>query len=314
MLFITNKYTTWYNSIIQSAVNRILPKTIYTERHHIIPRSLGGDNSSANLVRLTAREHFICHLLLTKMTSGIAKSKMAMAAWMFASASKNQQRHKMTNRQYEKLKLNVSAAKKGEVSKKKGKKVTDSIQLANIKIGAENREAKYASGELVRVVHGPCSAKTLAKFSENAKNNPKFTTKGYKHSEETKEKIGAANSKPRGPNKIPTARACCMCCKLELNINNLKRWHGANCEKTKLAIEQKRLVAEQKRLNASQHSKKTTKGYKHSAETKLKLSIIAAARPKGPRKVSLPLVSCVCCRKIITINNINNHYNSCKNK
>ena len=38
----------------------------YTERHHIIPRSLGGSDNSSNLVDLTAREHFIAHLLLAK--------------------------------------------------------------------------------------------------------------------------------------------------------------------------------------------------------------------------------------------------------
>ena len=39
----------------------------YTEKHHIIPRSLGGSNDIDNLVRLTAKQHFICHKLLTKM-------------------------------------------------------------------------------------------------------------------------------------------------------------------------------------------------------------------------------------------------------
>ena len=35
----------------------------YTESHHIIPRSLGGEET----VSLSAREHFICHWLLLKM-------------------------------------------------------------------------------------------------------------------------------------------------------------------------------------------------------------------------------------------------------
>ena len=39
----------------------------YTENHHIIPKSLGGTDDKENLVELSAREHFICHLLLTKM-------------------------------------------------------------------------------------------------------------------------------------------------------------------------------------------------------------------------------------------------------
>ena len=39
----------------------------YTEKHHILPRSLGGSDENSNLVNLSAREHYICHLLLTKI-------------------------------------------------------------------------------------------------------------------------------------------------------------------------------------------------------------------------------------------------------
>jgi hypothetical protein len=58
-------YHKLYNSIIQNRKQN--PIEGYTETHHIIPRSLGGTNDKENLVDLTAREHFICHLLLTKM-------------------------------------------------------------------------------------------------------------------------------------------------------------------------------------------------------------------------------------------------------
>jgi len=61
-----NKYSRWYKNITESARNRVSDS--YTEKHHILPWSLGGDNSADNLVALTAREHFICHWLLTKMT------------------------------------------------------------------------------------------------------------------------------------------------------------------------------------------------------------------------------------------------------
>jgi hypothetical protein len=60
------KYTKWYYNIISSAKANHT-KDVYTERHHIIPRSLGGSDDGDNLVDLTAKQHFICHLLLTKM-------------------------------------------------------------------------------------------------------------------------------------------------------------------------------------------------------------------------------------------------------
>ena len=43
----------------------------YSEKHHIIPKSMGGSNSPDNLVRLTGREHFIAHRLLAKIHGGL---------------------------------------------------------------------------------------------------------------------------------------------------------------------------------------------------------------------------------------------------
>lgn len=43
----------------------------YNERHHIVPRALGGSDDASNLVRLTAREHFIAHMLLAKIHGGV---------------------------------------------------------------------------------------------------------------------------------------------------------------------------------------------------------------------------------------------------
>ena len=78
MVFIDNKYTLWYYSIISRA--RIRNISGYTEKHHIIPHSLGGSNLAENLVKLTAREHFICHKLLTKMlVDAKSRSKMMYA-------------------------------------------------------------------------------------------------------------------------------------------------------------------------------------------------------------------------------------------
>lgn len=89
MIFIANKYTKYYYSIISNAKSRILPPETYTERHHIIPKSLGGSNSKDNLVSLTAREHFICHRLLPKMLEGKSKAKMSFAFWRLVHGKNN---------------------------------------------------------------------------------------------------------------------------------------------------------------------------------------------------------------------------------
>jgi 5-methylcytosine-specific restriction endonuclease McrA len=47
-MYLPNKYTTWYNNIIQRAKSRLLNG--YKERHHIIPKSLGGSDLKENLL------------------------------------------------------------------------------------------------------------------------------------------------------------------------------------------------------------------------------------------------------------------------
>mgnify|MGYP003339642708 CR=1 FL=1 len=66
MVFINNKYTSIYYKIIDNAIYRnfktkkeAINALGYVERHHIIPKSLGGSNLKDNLVFLTGREHFI---------------------------------------------------------------------------------------------------------------------------------------------------------------------------------------------------------------------------------------------------------------
>ncbi len=87
MIFIDNKYTKCYFSIINKAKSRVTDINQYSEKHHIIPKSLGGTNDTINLITLSAREHFICHLLLTKMVSGAFKRKMEYASHMMLVGS-----------------------------------------------------------------------------------------------------------------------------------------------------------------------------------------------------------------------------------
>jgi hypothetical protein len=115
-MYLQNKYTNWYNSIVFRAQNR---KIIgYVERHHILPKSLGGTNEKHNLVELTAREHFICHLLLTKMTVDKDRNKMISAVFFLTGKGKSDRNNKTkSSRLYEKLKKdhakNVGNQKRG---------------------------------------------------------------------------------------------------------------------------------------------------------------------------------------------------------
>lgn len=62
-------YQRHYDALIQKALNRSKPEG-YTEKHHIVPRSMGGSDDPANLVILTAREHCMAHVLLAKIHGG----------------------------------------------------------------------------------------------------------------------------------------------------------------------------------------------------------------------------------------------------
>jgi hypothetical protein len=56
-----------YENIIQNAISkkREKHKGVYYENHHILPKCLGGGEEKENKVLLIAKEHFVCHKLLT---------------------------------------------------------------------------------------------------------------------------------------------------------------------------------------------------------------------------------------------------------
>ena len=85
----------------------------YYEKHHILPKSLGGTNDKENLVKLTAREHFICHWLLVKMYNkgSIERNKMLCALWrMNNTGSPCHKEHYINSRVYEKLRIEFAEA------------------------------------------------------------------------------------------------------------------------------------------------------------------------------------------------------------
>lgn len=117
-IFLDNKYTKWYLSIIQ---NRTLSHIKgYSEIHHVIPRCLGGLDKG-NIIKLSAREHFMCHWLLTKMVphDSTAYGKLVMAFCLMSGSSKGQKRDKMPSLVFEKLRIKISELNSRKQSKEK---------------------------------------------------------------------------------------------------------------------------------------------------------------------------------------------------
>lgn len=100
--FIDNKYYKLYVKIIQHA--RANPPIDTKEIHHIIPKSFGGDNSDANLVALTPKQHFILHHLLTKFCQGSGYSKMVCAFHFMSNIVRNNKKVRITSIVYDTIK------------------------------------------------------------------------------------------------------------------------------------------------------------------------------------------------------------------
>ena len=181
---LTNKYSKLYYKITSNAKQRFTEG--YTELHHIIPQSMGGSNDKENLVELTAREHFICHWLLVKMTEGKDRSKMLYALNGMKAENRYQQRYhtKITARVYEKYRIehakNHSETMKGKPAWNKGRKL-EGIELEEHRERTRNRKidpVKQAIGQQKRV------AKMI----------------GQKRTDETKKLMSlASKGKPKGP-------------------------------------------------------------------------------------------------------------------
>lgn len=84
------KYLRLYDKIINNSLKRGLLKNNligYYEKHHIVPKCLGGTDDENNLVLLTAREHLLIHLILHEMYPKVAG--LCYAIFMFSSIENN---------------------------------------------------------------------------------------------------------------------------------------------------------------------------------------------------------------------------------
>jgi hypothetical protein len=99
-MFIKNKYTIWYFRIIENAKSQKRTKDHNFERHHIIPRCMNGTDDNDNLVYLTHREHYVCHLILCKMVQDRQLLFKLVKAVLFMQNTRI-----VTSRQYEFIKL-----------------------------------------------------------------------------------------------------------------------------------------------------------------------------------------------------------------
>lgn len=143
--------------------NRIVPSG-YVERHHIIPKSLGGTDDEDNIAILSGREHFVAHLLLAKIYGG----GMWYALLMMCSSKRG---YSVNSHSYELARKYSALAKTGTKH-------------------SEETKRKQRLAQLIRM----SNPDNIAKLSN--------THKGKKLSDYHKSRVGdALRGKPKKPYK-----------------------------------------------------------------------------------------------------------------
>lgn len=209
-MFKETKYGIVYIKIIEKAktenrakLKKNNPKYIYYEEHHIIPKSIDKTliEEKTNLVLLTAREHFICHLLIwkhyKKLHNIINERKMSKAI------RKLNNNGKYSSKIYSNYKLNLSHSKEAkEKMSLTRKKLFDENKIDNsgennpmfgkLSIFKDNEFMYIKKEELKKYLSDGWIKKGLSKTSET-RNKIAESRKGTKLSEETKQKISITN-------------------------------------------------------------------------------------------------------------------------
>lgn len=150
------RFLKWYRSLIE---RRLTQPSDRGERHHILPRCMGGWNGE-NIVKLTAREHFVAHALLARAFP--RNDKLSYAFWAMCNQSnKYHERKRPSSRLYERAK----AARAVHISKLLTGRVFSDETRRKMSESAKHRRAQSPACLPGRAV----SDETKRKLSELAK-------------------------------------------------------------------------------------------------------------------------------------------------
>lgn len=139
----------------------------YSERHHILPRCLGGKEDEENLIYLTLKEHFIAHKLLVEENPG--EIKLVQALWRMANGRKD-----CTPEDYEYARRKYIESMKGDNNPSKSEEVREKLRGRTPMLGKHHsEETKQRMSE----IHRDISEDTRIKMRESHL--------GMRHTEET---------------------------------------------------------------------------------------------------------------------------------
>lgn len=87
-----NRYIQFINAILTKRPENV--KFEYSERHHILPKSMGGSNNKENLIYLSYREHYLAHYMLAK---AFPNHNIVFALFYMMNKSNNRNSHLYEN-------------------------------------------------------------------------------------------------------------------------------------------------------------------------------------------------------------------------
>ena len=218
-----------YEEFIQNILNtrgRFECGEEYHERHHIIPKCMGGTNKKDNLIDLFAREHFIAHKLLAQENPN---NDSLVYGWTCMAFIKNnhQERYEITAEEYEKAKIALSALAKGkQLSEEHRKKIGDANRGRVVPESARQAVAKANASRV-------WSKESRQKLSNtiSGENHPWF---GRHHSEESRIKMSEAQKGLFSGEKNPRAL---IVIQLDDDDNIIKVWRYVKLASRTLKIQ-----------------------------------------------------------------------------
>ena len=242
-------YRKHYDSLINRAKSRDLDSKAYFEKHHIIPKCLGGLNSTDNIVKLTPREHFVAHKLLVKIYP--ESKRLVYAAFLMTKSSSKHNR--VNNRLYGWLKESLSISIRGQNNPMYGR--THTLE-ARKKI-SEATKGRRLCGERNGMFGKTHTKESKEKISKTFKENG-HPWLGRKHSEEAKDKMSKSAKE-----KIVS---------LSTRLKKSAQQSGERNVNCKISKEQVLKIRELYRLDSSKYSQKALSdlfGVKQAAISKI---------------------------------------------
>lgn len=197
-------YYKTYNSLIDKCLKSTYSSDVYTEKHHILPKCMGGTDNQSNLVIMSAREHIIAHLLLMNAFPEISGLTFAANCMLsYGTVRSNIAKENLSTKTFSIVREENSKRRSLEYSKerhpmygkKHSKESKKKISLSKLgrKMPPASDELRRKRSENVKGEKNPMYGKHLSndhkKKLSNAFKGEKHPLFGKHLSNETKKKI-----------------------------------------------------------------------------------------------------------------------------